>query len=647
MQAQQMGEAAVQRARENKANDFKMMMAALDKQGDREYQRYLMTKGDDALKVQTYNAQTSRYNALNNRGGSSRDTVYMDDVLGIGSGGGGGGSSARQPVMPPPVLPGSEGDFVGGAPGPSGTFGDDLPLAAASPGDYSLLPTVPPPLPEGDEGPTGPSGPAPAAVVSPRAIPLAEPVELPSSAPVVPPAAPVAEVVQEQESIDTPAGDLTSQQTLRAFMGPTVPPAPADTAAAPLLPPPVVVPSFTDQDVSTTARSSVVELEGASKEEARRAAILQAKANQTAGYLSRGMVRDRAAGSALAEQQQAEAIDAARKANEAAAKADTLKTELPKLQKRQEILSSLTDLETVLPPEETASLIQMAADPVKGGQADRQLSVLSAYQKVRQERSLTHKSRGLASAELVARAGASLYTKEAQDDRQAFESNTEAKAALASAAPESDEAKAWRTEEIKTRARARAWENREKTFEEAVRRDKLPDAPVAEAVTVNPVAPVVPAAEKPADIISQGDQLRKTAKPTMTPAESAYWTTAKNAALVRIGGKEGIVKAISETRKPVASLDDLKRVIRGLVVPLDSPDMQPEGSFSTPPVARILPNLPKNARNYGDVADALATDLWEQTGRPADGKAVPGAPAVNPGSRSAIDDLKAKIDSTR
>lgn len=637
MQAQQMAENAVQRARENKANDFKLMLSALSSQTDDEWKRYQMEKGDDSLKVQAYNAQTSRYNALNNRG-SSRTSTYSDDPLGLAGGGGGGAALPSEPraIMPPPVLPGDSGDFMPAPGQDQGTFGDDLPAAAGAVPDYTLFPTVPPPIPDGEEGPTGPAGPAPAAAVPPRAAPMAEPV----TAPQVPRANPIPEIVEEQVAVETPARDLNSQETLRAFMGngiPEVPAAPAAEEGTPLLPPPVVVPSFTDQDVSTAARGSVIELEGKSKEEARRAAILQAKANRTAGYLGRANLRDPAAYRALAEQEQAAAIDAAGKANEAAAEAATLKSELPKLQKRQELLTSLTDLETVMPPNETAALIATAADPVKGGAADRQLSILSAYQKVRQERGLDHKSRGLATAENVARAGANLYTKDAQDDRQAFDAYTTAKAALAAGEEDPDAAKAWRTEVIKNTARAQAWMSREKTFNEAVRRDTMPDAPVAEEVTVTPVVPAAAAVARPVDIVTQANEAAAKGAP-MSPEDQKYWTQSKNVVLESLGGRQGIIDYAAENGKQIKDERDLKEVLKMMGLVARANGVWSEG---------MLPKMPKGANNAVNITDALAADLWAATGRPKDGKAVPGAPAVNPASRSAIDALKAKIDSTR
>lgn len=582
---------AVETARQRKADDFNQMMKALDRQSLVEDRAADNARQDAALGISRFNADTSRYNALHS-GSSGRSRSYSDDPLGL---------SQVPASVPVPVESGAD---------------NFLPTPDAPPDgrETGLFPVGLMPDPVSDLPPPSASG---------RSVDTS--LLNPDYGQQVPRAAPIAETVDATVTEAPVSGSLS----------PDVVPAPVAESSGPaLLPPPVVVPSISEVDISQDTRNTLFNLERESKELAKKAAIQQSQAVKTNSYLNRGNLRDPEAYRARAEEQQLASIESAGAAQEAAAKAARLKEDLPKIQKRQEVLASIADLDSILPPSEKAALIKMSADPATGGQADRQLNVLSAYSKVRQERGLDHVSNGMKTAEMVARTGANLATTDAKADKKAFDSVRIASAALKDPALEPDEIKAYRKEIRDNAVGAEAWANRVSAFGKAVEEDKAPDAPVAEEVNV--AAVVAPPVTEPAptpDIIAAGNTLAAQKK-DMVPADQEYWTQTKNTLREKLGGEDGIRAAIAE-QGGVKTLDDLKNALRTQSmlsrVDSDSKDVFPKG-------------LPKGAWRTFAVTDALAEDIWRATGRPDGKKVVPGAAPISTEGRSKIEAITAKFE---
>lgn len=465
--AQQMEQRAVDKARQERADDVNLMMRALGRQDAAERLNLTAAYQKATLDNARYNAETSRMRQETNDRRQRKLDASIGDPLGFETG---GGSSL-------PELP-VEGGFVpadGIEPGadlftPSvDGEGINEPLITEPPpdmGEVAAAEEFEVPGAEGSEGPAGPDG---AAAGGKPPITWTAPVD--------------PRMVASEYAVPGAEGPAGS------------PGVPADED---LLPPPVLdVPSLDSADLSQEARKDLYKLhrDNASlMQEARqansRAATINAaipRANNKALYRQK------------AEEAQKIAQEKAAAAQENHFKIAENTRNAAMIQKRQEAIGAIAHLGDVLPAGLQKDLISEAKDPRSGAVADRKIAALAAYDKVRQAEGLSHKSRSFETAQQVARQGMLLQTEDAKDERKAantyesYRSLLQANKALEATNPDradEDTEKEWRKEMNKNLALANQWKARRREFDTAVKADTLPEAPTIEE-------PAVPGAPRP------------------------------------------------------------------------------------------------------------------------------------------------------
>ncbi len=643
----------INNARQQKADDFKMMMMALER-GDRLKEAEIDNRrSDQQLGVSKYSAATSRYNATNPRSGRR----YSDDPLGIL-----GGTTETEVDVTAEDIPPPNSDATLS---PTGGWGQGVNADTSNPNNASIkaleadintfvnggLPdsyktdSTQQPLIDGPPPATAYIDGNPANFVEPtqqppKAVPIAEVVTEESVAQ-VPPAPPVSEPVAE--SPKPQPGVNPMRDSLMEEVPPPPPvsiPEGVNAIRDSLIvesPAPVEVPALSEQDITQDTRNLLFNLERQSKELSQTAAMSKTRASMIAQAAK--TLRDPSQYSALALQEAQKSIQAAGAAQEAAVKAERLQAELPKIQKRQEVIASLSNLTGVLPSEEVNNIIKMASDPAKGGQVDRDLLTLSAYSKIREQRGLVYESNGIKTAEKVARSGAMLSTKDAEEDRLGYEAVALATQALKDPTLEPDEVKAYKKEIRDNAPKASRWVQRNTEFVQAVEEDRVKD-PQAPA---QPSADAAPKQDPPSiDIISEGNELAVSMQsgPTMSREDQDYWTKTKGS-LRQLLGDEGVRQAIA-SQGGVKTLEEMKQALRLGVVRLTAGKGREnsEKMYQT-----VLPNgNPKNARGLMDVVNALAEDIWRGSGREAGAKAVKGAAPISSENRPIIESITSKFE---
>jgi hypothetical protein len=654
LEQQRFAQQAVESAKKAKADDWRQMFEMMKHSDDQAQRRIANEQRDRALNIQSANSDTTLYRALNPRSSSARDpNAAARAFLGMAPVAGEEASIYSEPAAAGVLLPSGEDPGVSEG-GPVATlFGapsgePDMDLPAGGQGDQQDLISA-----QNDPIPVPPSTPVP------RAVPVAEVVAEEIEAPAAPAAPP------------RPGPELTSQQILRAMTGEYVPPASRsfvegatgmmDSAMGPALQAveSAMPSSFARADVTQQDRNNMLALFKENAEIKQRITTARSKAVQAAGYLR--TVTDPALAGQLSQVRDQAALEAEKAAGEAI-EAQYRATELQKQQalnqQRQDKIAALAHMDDIMPGSERMEIINDAQDPRKAAIADRKIAVLNVYDTIRQQENLTHKSNGIKTAEKVARLGLELRSPAALKDKEDFDKakvyeNLIARNEASEEKKSRSTVETWENKLAELTAGAAQWESRERAFKNAVEADRVKEV---EETTVRPdqirtnPAPVAPA--RPVDVVAEAEQ-RRASRPnadTMTPEDDQYWSTAKNILFTRAGGRDAIVDWMSRTRNPVMNESDMKDVFRAILTQdATSESAGSEGSWSERinPRLRGLPGLPKNANSWLDVADALAEDYWRATGRTKDGRAVPGAPAVNPESRARIDALKAKIDSTR
>lgn len=505
MQRQQQAEAAIQRAREQKANDFKMMMEALGRRDDlkqRVFENEIRTK---QLANDTMTAQANAYRARNplSRSGQGLREFSLSGVT--------------QPAIPgdgttPSAVPSMDGGNVGGPAANDASL--DLPIdapGAANQPNILLGPNgvnVPgaPLLLPGDELPL-PQTPAPAAPAVPPAV----------SAPTEP----------QYAAFPQPIGDLIpntapvapSPTTTASAVAPTqpMPQMPAASATAPAVSAPrgvgVIgrmlnmvdspnagvgiprvaqmpeVPVFGQADLAAQGRdqlNKLAEFQGQAQVEAALAPrnIANATRELMSGELTPRGVQE--AQNYIAQQTLA-AMDASRRDAKAGQQIAQGEEVLKGIEKRQSALNRLGNLNGVLPIGDRRQIYQEASDPKMAASADNKITVLTEYDAFRQLNGITNASRGYRTAEQVVRAKRELDSPEAEKDQRLVE-NSQAYQAAIKARPDMDEkAKAELELEIGKANPAQIRQNERVTrLNNALEADRLPPRPPATAEAVKP-----------------------------------------------------------------------------------------------------------------------------------------------------------------
>ena len=519
MQRQAMAEAAVQRARENKANDFKLMMAALGRQDDNAYRQKQLEQQDFQNQTSRYGAETSRYGQMINRyqAMSPRTGTRNGDPLGLRGKYTGGSPTpstdvpSGSPGIPEiPAIPG--GDIEGGP--DAALFGGPSP--SSNPAYQTLSTQDRGGLPDGGATPSAP-------LVAESAPPAAEPPNYTPEALVPPPVQPVDNTPQpgaipppvtetpipQVDAPAAPAAPLPMPDAARSLTIPSIWGSGSQTIPlppSPMLNVPEVKP-FGSEDMVSPLRDKMFELHKKSQEAAQMEKLEAARANKA-------MASMRYADPDAVPDYIAEVDDATRKSIEASGAAEKKKMKAADLarrvdmvQKRQDMLGSLTGLNGVLPAKDQAAILKEAADPKNIGQVDRKIATLAQYDAVRSQYGYQHRSQGYATAEKVVRAAQELTTEIAKKDERAWETAASVATLLAPLKekpvdqldPEEKKVKATlESEMLKNITGARLWEQRQNRFAKAIEADTVPEAvspqPVAPPPVEAPAAPVAPGA---------------------------------------------------------------------------------------------------------------------------------------------------------
>jgi len=555
MQRQQQAEAAIQRAREQKANDFKMMMEALGRRDDlkqRVFENEIRTK---QLANDTMTAQANAYRARNplSRSGQGLREFSL--------------SGATQPAIPgggttPSAVP-PMGDINASGPPSYGAEGD-LPMTDGQGNQPNLL--LPQILP-----PTAASGTPPDLLPGDLVPPPQAPTDnTPPAAPAVPPAIP-ASIEPQYAAFPQPIGDLIPSPTPVAptatpsAAAPTqpMPQMPAASATAPAVSAPrgvgVIgrmlnmvdspnagvgiprvaqmpeVPVFGQADLAAQGRdqlNKLAEFQGQAQVEAALAPrnIANATRELMSGELTPRGVQE--AQNYIAQQTLA-AMDASRRDAKAGQQIAQGEEVLKGIEKRQSALNRLGNLNGVLPIGDRRQIYQEASDPKMAASADNKITVLTEYDAFRQLNGITNASRGYRTAEQVVRAKRELDSPEAEKDQRLVE-NSQAYQAAIKARPDMDEkAKAELELEIGKANPAQIRQNvRVTRLNDALKADRLPPRPPATAadavkpedIKVNPATGTAAAApgidrSRGRDILSNRDKVAQANK----AAGNEYW----------------------------------------------------------------------------------------------------------------------------
>ncbi len=544
MQRQQQAEAAIQRAREQKANDFKMMMEALGRRDDLKQQIFQNDLQTKQLANQTMTAQANAYRARNpiSRSGQGMLDVsppgFAQTSSAIPGGGAaspavpsmGGGNvvgsaaydasidlptgtsgAANQPNLllgqNPPTMPGAPTDDI-----PTLNPGDELPAPQAPTGSTPpAAPSATPSIPLGSPGLLPVSTPAftptpfalnaglmPRTVaLAPAAVPAMDvPSAVPATSPQAMPQMPAASITAPAVSAPRGAGFIGGM--LNMVDSPNV-----GTVDIPRIAQMPEVPMFGQADIAAQGRAQLNDL--ARKQEQAQLIRLQAPRNsaRAASLINSGRLNPERIPewSAYIDAQDRLAVDAARMDGEATQQLLQGKEAIKGTELRQGALNKLSNLNGVLPPDDRRQIYEEASDPRMAQLADQKITVLTEYNALRQLKGITNASRGYSTAEKVVLAARELEKPEAKKDLELV-NNAEAYKAYIKDNPEMDsKIKEKLNLDIAEAAAAKIRnEYAQNRFNKAVEADKLPTRPPAteavrpEDIRVNPatgtVAPV-------------------------------------------------------------------------------------------------------------------------------------------------------------
>ena len=443
MQRQQQAEAAIQRAREQKANDFKMMMEALGRQDTLKQQVIDNQFKKEQLANQTMTAEAAAYRARNP---TSRSGQGMLDIPPPGF---------EQPATPgdgttPTTVLSKDGGNVGGPAANDASL--DLPMtggvntnvlipfivpptsASGTPPDLLPGELVPPPQALTDNTPLAapavpPAVPAP---TEPQYAAFPQPIGdlIPSTAPVAPsPTATASAAASTQPipqppaaSTTVPAVSVPRRNDLMGYMLNRTDPY-TDKIGIPRVAQMPEVPVFGQADIATGGRDQLKQL--ASVIETAKLARDQAPSNID---YARSLIRSgKLVPARVAEwnkyikQQYDVAAASASIEGDATQQLLQAKENIKGIEERQGALNLLSNLNGVLPTEERRQIYQEAGDPRMAKLAEQKIAVLTEYDTFRQLNGITNASRGYRTAEQVVRAKRELDSKDAETDRKLAE----------------------------------------------------------------------------------------------------------------------------------------------------------------------------------------------------------------------------------
>ena len=457
MQRQQQAEAAIQRAREQKANDFKMMMEALGRRDDLKQQAIDNQFKKEQLANQTMTAQADAYRARNplSRSGQGMLDIPPPGFEQTPSATPGDGTT---PTEVPPTGEGnvsaigvegelptgtfgvaSDPNILLGPNGPNATGAPTDPIPVLKPGDRLPLPqtqtpSVPPATPNAT--PTTPLG-------SPGLLPVSTPAFTPTPlvlnaglmprtvalTPAAVPAmdAPIATQTQPipqppAASTTVPAVSVPRRNDLMGYMLNRTDPY-TDKIGIPRVAQMPEVPVFGQADIATGGRDQLKQL--ASVIETAKLARDQAPSNID---YARSLIRSgKLVPARVAEwnkyikQQYDVAAASASIEGDATQQLLQAKENIKGIEERQGALNLLSNLNGVLPTEERRQIYQEAGDPRMAKLAEQKIAVLTEYDTFRQLNGITNASRGYRTAEQVVRAKRELDSKDAETDRKLAE----------------------------------------------------------------------------------------------------------------------------------------------------------------------------------------------------------------------------------
>lgn len=560
MQRQQQAEAAIQRAREQKANDFKMMMEALGRRDDlkqRVFENEIRTK---QLANDTMTAQANAYRARNplSRSGQGLREFSLSGVTQTAIQGDG--------TTPTEVPPTGEGNVSAiGVEGelPTGTFGvasepnillgenpptmlgaPTDPIPVLKPGDRLPLPqtqtpSVPPATPNATT--TTPLG-------SPGLLPVSTPAFTPTPSvlnaglmprtvaltPAAVPAMDAPIAAQTQPIPQTPAASTTvpavsapRRNDLMGYMLNRTDPY-TDKIGIPRVAQTPEAPMFGQADFAAQGRDQLNKL-AEFQAQAQAGATLASRnvANATRELMS-GELTPRGVQEAQSYiAQQTLAATKASRADAIAGQQIAQNAEILKgIVKREGALNLLSNLNVVLPLEERKQIFQEASDPRMAQLSEQKIAVLTEYDALRRQQGLTHRSNGFATAQNVVDAAREMQKKET-----IAESNAAAEAegikALIAKTPEAEEKRRefLQSEAVKAEISAEKYKVKAAKFQAAVDADTFkPPTPAAAAAA--PKATPPPAAAAPGIDRSRGRDIlsnqQKVAQANQA-ARNEYW----------------------------------------------------------------------------------------------------------------------------
>ena len=412
LERQKMEADAIQRARENKANDFKMMMQALERP-DKLKQAEIENKmresqlqneaartriAEQSLGQQQFANVTARMNA--DASIAKDKPISLASYLGETDGasatdratpGGEPPLPVETPSTPPTgsaVNDASTGELPNNLGGSnSGTLLGEPPLAAPTPSAPSPPPaSIPPVLPETLETPSTPPA-----------------VELTAGQNAPEPSALLFPDLRQPKAPSVPGPQ-----------GATGPPGVA--ALPPAMTPPVPESIAATRDAAIkSSTQKIFDLQKQSSDYATKAAKAAENVTllrQAARYPQRFTDPEKIPGMLSTE---------AQKQSENELAAVTTAAEMKKAREDQAIvvtrlnsLGSLKGIESVLPEKDYAELIKTIQDPTTGTMATEQILKLADYKRIRDQNGYTYKSRGIDTATRVAEVGAMRNGKEGQ-----------------------------------------------------------------------------------------------------------------------------------------------------------------------------------------------------------------------------------------
>jgi hypothetical protein len=605
MQRQLQAEAAIQRAREQKASDFKMMMEAIGRRDDlkqRVFENDIRTK---QLANDTVTAQANAYRARNpiSRSGQGLREFSLSGVPQPAIPGDGTTSSTVPPMGEGSVN--ASGSSANGAEA-------DLPMTAGVNTNFLIPFTVPP---------TAASGTVPDLLPGELMLPPQAPTD--NTPPATPPSSPGLLPVSTPAFTPTPSALNAGLMPRTVALAPTAVPAmdvpntapatspqampqlPAASTTAPAVSAPVPrrndlmgymlnrTDPYTDRiDIPRVAQMPEVPMFGQAdiaaegRDQLNKLAEFQAQAQVGATLASRNVAnatRELMSGELTpngvqeAQKYIAQQTLAATQASRADAKAGQQIAQneevLKGIVKREGALNRLGSLNTVLPLEERRQIYQEASDPRMAQLAEQKIAVLTEYDAFRQLNGITNASRGYSTAEQVVRAKRELDSPDAIKDRKLVEDSQAYQAAI-KARPDMDEkAKAELELEIGKANPAQIRQNRlitrlnDALEADMLRPEKPKDVVKPEDIKVNPATGTTAAAASGIDRSGGRDILSNREKVAQAnqAAGNEYWgaNTADVAQQVLMDGgrdKNGniippfsvaLLKKIAEGQAPV------------------------------------------------------------------------------------------------